>query len=132
MNQPTNVERRILIVDDEPDIRDSLQTMLEVYGYAIVQAAGTTAALVAIAEHRPDLVLTDVFLGDDDGFALLHALRGDQENIPVIAMSGGGTSPDGEDALELAQKLGAVGVIDKPFRIKELIALIERTLGGDA
>ena len=132
MDQPTSVARRILIVDDEPDIRDSLQTMLEAYGYAIAQAGGTTEALVAIAGDRPDLVLTDVFLGEDDGYPLLNALRGDEENIPVIAMSGGGTSPEGQDALELAQKLGAVGVIDKPFRIKDLIALIERTLGGSA
>src|SRR5256885_13083327 len=123
---PTGFTHRILIVDDEPDVRDSLKTMLESYGYAISEAGGTAEALVAIAANRPDVVLTDIFLGDGDGYALLKALRGNGENIPVIAMSGGGTGPDGEDVLALAEKLGAVAIIDKPFRLKELIGLIER------
>ena len=118
----------ILVVDDEPELRDSLKTMLESCGHSVAAAGSTTEALVAIEASRPDVVLTDIFLGDDDGFALLNALQAHEENIPVIAMSGGGSGPDGTDALSLAERLGAAAVIDKPFRLKDLLAAIERAI----
>ncbi len=125
----TDVARRILVVDDERELRESLKTMLESYGHAVSEAENTTEALIAIEASRPDVVLTDVFLGDDDGYALLNALRAHEENIPVIAMSGGGVAGD-TDVLVLAKKLGAAAVIDKPFRLKNLIELIEQTIAG--
>jgi DNA-binding NtrC family response regulator len=127
---PANVAHRILIVDDEPDVRDSLKTMLESCGHAVAEAGNTTEALIAIEVSRPDVVLTDIFLGDDDGYALLNALHALEESIPVIAMSGGGSGPDGEDALNLATKLGAAGIIDKPFRLKDLLEMIDRAVAG--
>src|SRR5262249_33877984 len=107
---PVAASHRILIVDDEPEVRDSLKTMLESCGHAVAAAGSTTEALVSIGASRPDIVLTDIFLGDDDGFALLNALRAHQDNIPVIAMSGGGSAPDGTDALNLAERLGAAAI----------------------
>jgi CheY-like chemotaxis protein len=122
---PIAASHRILVVDDEPELRDSLRTMLESCGHTVTEAGGTTEALIAIEASRPDVVLTDIFLGDDDGYALLNALRAHEENIPVIAMSGGGAVSGGADALSLAQQLGAAAVIDKPFRLKDLLAVIE-------
>jgi CheY-like chemotaxis protein len=134
---PTGKTRTILVVDDEPELRASLRSMLESCDYVVSEAAGTTEALVAIETRRPDLVLTDIFLGDGDGYALINALQINEENIPVIAMSGGaisGGSMSGTDAdgLSLASKLGAAAVIDKPFRLKDLLALIERTIAASA
>jgi two-component system OmpR family response regulator len=120
------VAHRILVVDDEPGVRDSLRAILESYGHAVAEAASTTDALIAIEAGRPDVVLTDIFLGDDDGYALLNALRTHEENIPVIAMSGGG----GADVLALAKQLGAASVIGKPFRLKELLEQIEQAVAG--
>jgi DNA-binding NtrC family response regulator len=121
------VVQRVLIVDDEPELRESLGAMLESHGYAVAEAANTTEALIAIEAGRPGVILTDIFLGDDDGYALLNALRAHEENIPVIAMSGG-AGPGGADVLVLAKKLGAAAIIDKPFHLKDLLALIERVL----
>src|SRR5690348_321784 len=105
------VTHHILVVDDEPELRDSLKAMLESCGHTVAAAGSTPEALIAIEAGRPDVVLTDIFLGDDDGYALLNALRAHEDNIPVIAMSGGGSAPDGTDALTLAESLGAAAVI---------------------
>ncbi|HVT52754.1 MAG TPA: response regulator [Dongiaceae bacterium] len=129
---PVKASHRILIVDDEPEVRDSLKTMLESYGHAVSEAGSTAEALIAIEAIRPDIVLTDVFLGEGDAFALLEALRANEENIPVIAMSGGGSAPDGTDALSFAEQLGAAAIIDKPFRVKDLLAMIDRTIAEAA
>lgn len=130
--RPITASHRILIVDDEPEVRDSLKTMLESYGHAVAEAGSTTEALTAIAARRPDIVLTDIFLGDDDGYTLLNALRAREDKIPVVAMSGGGSGPGGEDVLSLAQQFGAAAVIGKPFRLKHLLEVIERVIAEAA
>jgi len=119
---------RILVVDDEPELLGSLKAMLESCGHTVAAAGNTPEALIAIEAERPDIVLTDIFLGSDNGFALLNALRAHQEYIPVIAMSGGGSGPDGTDALTLAESLGAAAVISKPFRLKDLLEVIDRAV----
>jgi len=126
--ESTQVIHHILVVDDEPELRESLKAMLESCGHTVAAAGNTLEALVAIEAGRPDVVLTDIFLGDDDGYALLNALHAHEENIPVIAMSGGGSGPDGVDALTLAEDLGAAAVISKPFRLKNLLEVIDRAI----
>jgi two-component system nitrogen regulation response regulator NtrX len=128
MEQPGG-GRRILIVDDEQDLRDSLQAMLESFGYATFGAGSAAEALSLIQANRPDVILTDIFLGSENGLSLLHALRDRGERIPVLAMSGGGSVADA-DVLTLATELGAVAVVDKPFRYKNLLVLIERAIAG--
>jgi len=127
---PVTASHNILIVDDEPELRESLKTMLESCGHTVAAAGSTTEALIAIETSRPDVVLTDIFLGDGDGYSLLNALRANEEKIPVIAMSGGGTGPGGVDVLNLAEQLGATAVIDKPFRLKDLLAIIDRAVAA--
>jgi DNA-binding NtrC family response regulator len=121
--------RCVLIVDDEQELRDSLQAMLESFGYATFSAGSAAEALGLIQANRPDVILTDIFLGSDSGLSLLHALRDRGERIPVLAMSGGGTVDDA-DALTVATELGAFAVVDKPFRYKNLLVLIERAIAG--
>jgi DNA-binding NtrC family response regulator len=129
--EQTGDGRRILIVDDEQDLRDSLQAMLESFGYATFGAGSAAEALDLIQANRPDVILTDIFLGGDDGLTLLHTLRDRGERIPVVAMSGGGTIDD-VDALTAAIELGAVAAVDKPFRYKNLLVLIDRAIAGQA
>jgi DNA-binding NtrC family response regulator len=128
--EQTGGTRRILIVDDEEDLRDSLQAMLESFGYATFGAGSTAEALDLIQAIRPDLILTDIFLGGENGLGLLQVLRDRGERIPVLAMSGGGSVADA-DVLTLATELGAVAVVDKPFRYKNLLMLIERAIAGN-
>ena len=118
----------VLVVDDEPEIRSSVRAMLETYGYEVVEAGDSDAAVTALGTTRPDVILTDIYMPGADGIELINALRTWPERIPVIAMSGGRIG--GPDALAAAEKLGAVGIIDKPFRVSNLLEMVDRVIGG--
>jgi DNA-binding NtrC family response regulator len=117
----------ILVVDDDPDLLQSLRVLLESYDYQVIMAPNAAAAIAAVTDQAPDLVLTDIYMPDADGFELINALREHNVTVPVIAMSGGGRV-GGYDNLAIATHLGAAAVIDKPFSNASLIDTIERVL----
>jgi len=117
----------VLVVDDDPDLLQSLRVLLEAYDFGVVMAPNAAAAVAAVADRKPDLVLTDIYMPDADGFELINALRLSGVTVPVVAMSGGGRS-GGYDNLAIATHLGAAAVIDKPFSNASLIGTIERVL----
>ena len=119
----------ILVVDDDPDLLQSLRVLLEAYDYNVVMAANAAAAISAVAEKQLDLVLTDIYMPDADGFELINALRQRNVTVPIVAMSGGGRSGS-YDNLAIATHLGAAAVIDKPFSNTSLIDTIERVIAG--
>jgi two-component system chemotaxis response regulator CheY len=119
----------VLVVDDDPDLLQSLRVLLEAYDYTVIMASNAAAAIAAVSEQKPDLVLTDIYMPDADGFELINALRRHNLTVPVVAMSGGGRV-GGYDNLSVATHLGAAAVIDKPFSNASLIETIERVLSG--
>jgi DNA-binding NtrC family response regulator len=119
-----------LVVDDDPDLLQSLRVLLEAYDYQVVMAANAAAAIAAVAEQHLDLVLTDIYMPDADGFELINALRERNVAVPIVAMSGGGRSGS-YDNLSIATHLGAAAVIDKPFSNTSLVDTIERVLAGE-
>ena len=82
----------VMVVDDEPDIRDLVREILEDEGYAVVVAEDAKTAREAVAEKLPDLVLLDIWMPEQDGVSLLKEWR-DQGalNFPVVMISGHGT-----------------------------------------
>ena len=116
---------RILIVDDEADIRDTLREILGEEGYTVEVAANAAEARVARARQEPDLVLLDIWMPDTDGISLLrewsdqHAL-----SFPVVMLSGHGTV---ETAVE-ATRLGAFDFVEKPLSLAKLLRTVERAL----
>jgi len=120
-----------LVVDDDPDLLQSLRVLLESYEYQVIMAANAAAAIAAVSAQSPDLVLTDIYMPDADGFELINALRRHNVTVPVIAMSGGGRVGN-YDNLSIATHLGAAAVIDKPFSNASLIETIERVLADRA
>jgi DNA-binding NtrC family response regulator len=106
-----------------------LRVQLEAYDYRVVMAANAAAAIAAVTARSPDLVLTDIYMPDADGFELINALRQHDVTVPVVAMSGGGRVGN-YDNLSIATHLGAAAVIDKPFSNASLIETIERALAG--
>ena len=114
----------ILIVDDERDIRDLVAGVLSDEGYACRTAADSTAALAAIDERRPSLVLLDVWLHGSamDGLELLDAIKAREPNLPVIIFSGHGNI----DTAVAAVGRGAMDFIEKPFEAERLLLLVER------
>ena len=116
---------RILVVDDEPDIRQIVQEILEDEDYDITTAENAAAARTAYNEHRPDLVLLDIWMPDTDGITLLKEWSRDHTlPVPVVMMSGHGTV---ETAVE-AIRLGAYDFIEKPLTTAKLLVTIERAL----
>ncbi len=118
----------ILVVDDEPDIRDLVKEILEDEGYAVGTAEHAVAAREARRVQRPDLILLDIWMPDTDGITLLKEWsEGDHLPCPVVMMSGHGTV---ETAVE-ATRLGAYDFIEKPLSMAKLLLTIERALDAD-
>jgi CheY-like chemotaxis protein len=117
----------ILLVDDNEDARITVARILEMSGHSVVQAANAKAASALLKEQAPDLVITDIFMPDGDGFEMLNELRRRETQIPVIAMSGGGMQ-EGLDVLSIAGRLGAKKVLYKPFARRQLLEAIAEAL----
>ena len=114
----------ILVVDDERDIRELVAGVLEDEGYATRGAADSDAALEAIAERRPSLVLLDVWLQGSrlDGLELLDEIKRRDASIPVLVISGHGNL----DTAVAAIRRGAADFIEKPFEAERLLLMVER------
>lgn len=116
----------ILIVDDEADIRMLVAGILEDEGYAPREAADADAALAAMKERRPHLVILDVWLENSrlDGLGILREIRLRDPDVPVVMISGHGTVETAVAAL----KEGAYDFIEKPFKMQRLLLVVERAL----
>jgi DNA-binding response OmpR family regulator len=120
---PTVEETKILIVEDDPDMRALVKRMLESDGYRIETAGDSAAALQASKSFQPDLVLLDVVLGGEDGRDILVLLR-QESDVPAIFLTGRGLEMDRIAGL----RMGADDYIVKPFAHGELTARIETVL----
>ena len=107
----------VLVVDDDPRLREYMRVNLEIEGYTVREAESAELALDAIADQAPDLVLLDVVMPGVDGWQLLQKLQERHGSIPVIMFSG---KIDERSAAE-AEERGARGFVGKPFDPQELL-----------
>jgi len=114
----------VLVIDDEPSVRAMLARMLEVDGHEVMATASAREALAHADRHAVDVVVTDMFMPDADGFEVLRAFRDRQPEIGVVAMSGGGGLGQ-IDVLHTASLLGAIP-LPKPIDIAKLRRAIAR------
>ena len=114
--------RTILIVDDEPIIRELLGHILEDAGYHVRLAAHGGEALDLLNKERPDLIIADVMMPVLDGVELCRRLKGDAatQEIPIILMSAA--------ARHVVWDAGADAFLDKPFDLETLVALVRQQL----
>ena len=118
----------ILVVDDEPDIRDLVKEILEDEGFQVSTAKNGQEAREARRLRRPDLILLDIWMPDIDGVSLLKEWsEGDHLPCPVVMISGHGTV---ETAVE-ATRLGAYDFIEKPLSLNKLLLTVNRALEAD-
>ena len=116
---------KILVVDDESDIRRLLQEILTEEGYEVEVAADAGQARAARARQTPDLVLLDIWMPDTDGITLLREWSNEASDAcPVVMMSGHGTV---DTAVE-ATRLGAYDFVEKPLSLAKLLRTVERAL----
>lgn len=114
---------RVLVVDDDPTIREIIGRTLHRHGYDVEMTASVTEALEAERRHRPDLIILDLGLPDGDGAEVIDAVRAHRPT-PIIVLSVRGRERDKVDALDR----GADDYLTKPFGIDELLARIRATL----
>ncbi|MGA4633714.1 response regulator [Pseudomonas solani] len=114
---------KILVVDDDAEIRELLQDYLGGHGYQVEPACDSTGMRAALAAGLPDLVLLDVGLPGEDGLSLARYLR-EHHDLPVIMVSGAGSPVDRTIGLEV----GADDYVAKPFDPRELLARVKTVL----
>jgi len=121
------MSKRILIVDDEPNIVISLEFLLQREGYVVAVAGDGEEALVKLQELRPDLVLLDVMLPVKNGFAVCQEIRAHPElsAVKVLMLTAKGRDTEVQKGLAL----GADAYMTKPFATSELVAKVRELLG---
>jgi len=110
----------ILVVDDEPVVRALLRAALAPAGSRVVEAVDGSEALEVAWREQPDVVLLDMRMPRMDGWRFAQALRESGLQVPVVVMTAAA------DARRWAAEIGAVGLVEKPFAMSELIGAVER------
>lgn len=118
----------ILLVEDDIFFIELLELMLAREGHQVSMVGDGVAALSWLAEHRADLIITDLMMPNMDGMTLIHELKKQNIDTPVIIMSGGQRSSPEELSQEAAIQLGFKTALTKPFKRLELRAAVELAL----
>ena len=124
MTRPTTSEAKLLVVEDEPNIRELLSTSLRFAGFEVHTAADGATALRLAESERPDLLVLDVMLPDMDGFAVTRRLRDQGRQMPVLFL----TARDGTDDKVMGLTVGGDDYVTKPFSLEEVVARIRAVL----
>jgi DNA-binding response OmpR family regulator len=119
------MKQRILVVDDESQIRDMLSLYFSKHGFDVLVAGNSTDTLRAAEEGHLDVVVLDIGLADEDGLKLLESLKAQHPDIRVIMLTGMGFV---EDLLSEAHQKGADGYVSKVLPLDELLMAVQRIL----
>jgi DNA-binding response OmpR family regulator len=115
--------KRILIVEDNADLRSMLRLCLEADGFEVDVAANGQHALDVLSQRPADVVVTDLFMPDQDGIETILEVRKRYPDVRIVAMSGW-TSTEGSDYLRVAREIGALETLRKPFDPRQLSRLL--------
>jgi len=115
---------RVLIIDDDPGVRDYLESLMSRQGYEVYAAAGGEEALQKLKESRPDLITLDVVLPGMDGLETLREFKKRMPEVPVVMLSG---QSQARIVIE-AMRLGASDFLRKPFEVEELELAFQKAL----
>ncbi len=119
--QPT----RVLVIDDNPDIRKTIQWLLEDEGFVVAVAENGREGLGLQRREPADIVVTDIFMPEQDGIETIWQLREEFPHVPIIVISGGGAAGK-TDYSVVARELGARKTLRKPFNPQELIDIVRQ------
>ncbi|TYB89713.1 response regulator transcription factor [Oceaniovalibus sp. ACAM 378] len=121
--------RRILLIEDEPNIIEAVRYILTREGWAVDTHSDGATALSQVARRRPDVIILDAMLPNRSGFDILRDLRADAATaeIPVLMLTARGQQKD----RDLAERLGADRFMTKPFSNAEVLACVQALAGAD-
>ena len=118
---------RIIVIDDEQQVRTTLREILEHEGYEVTEAADGAEGMKLFREEPADLVVTDMIMPNKEGMETIMDLRREFPEVKIIAISGGGRIGP-ESYLEVAEGFGAMRIFTKPFDIEEFLVAIRELL----
>jgi CheY-like chemotaxis protein len=121
---------RLLVADDDSDMRQSMRLLLERAGYEVELAPDGAAALESQRARACDVLITDIFMGESDGLEAIDKFRSEFPEVKIIAMSGGSKRFPGDRYLQTASLAGADAVLLKPFKIDELLGMLHKLSGA--
>ncbi len=121
---------RIIVVEDDPQVRAMLRETLQQEGHDIVEASNGKECVTLYRENPAELVITDIIMPEQDGVETIHSLRREHPGVRIIAISGGSPNIRGDYLLGTANALGAVRAFHKPVDMNELINAIKDVLGS--
>ena len=116
---------RIVVIDDDTDHGEYLAVLLDRAGHSAVVFSDANAAIKHIERYEPDLVITDIFMPEMDGFEVLRHIKSRFSFLPILAMSGN-LEAFGDLYLDSIVKLGAIAALPKPFTGAELLSSIDK------
>lgn len=114
---------KVLVIDDEKDVREMARRALESEHHTIFEAADGIDGIKAFQEHQPDVVVTDIIMPNADGLEVISRILEINPKAKIIAISGGGRIA-GKTYLKYARKFGVTAVLSKPFSPEQLLSLI--------
>ena len=117
---------KILVIDDEPGIRDIIGRVLEDSGHEVRSYENGRGAIEQVKSWAADLLITDIFMPEVEGLETIRRIRQIRPDLPIIAISG--VDMAGSDYLGIAKKFGAVATLKKPFWPANLVDLVSRLL----
>lgn len=120
--------KRILVADDEEQIRSVLRQMLEHEGYVVDTVENGEAGMAMMAKNHYDLIITDMIMPVKDGLKFIMELMRDYPKANIVAISGGGAIK-ADRYLTMASYLGDIATLEKPFKRNGLIKLVRQRLG---
>lgn len=121
---------RIIVIDDEADLRVLLRQMLESYGHEVDEAGNGAEALSVLQERTFDVVITDVLMPEQDGVAVMKRVPELQPRAKVLAISGGGPTVPADWSLKMMKLFGVNAALHKPFDESELIGAVDKLLAS--
>lgn len=119
-----NQEARLVVVDDEPSIRELLSASLRFSGFEVITASNGTEAIEVIVDSQPDLIIMDVMMPDVDGFTVTSRIRQEGIDAPVLFL----TARDDTQDKVMGLTVGGDDYVTKPFSLEEVVARIRAIL----
>ena len=123
----TSLGERILLIDDDDQLRGGLRQMMESAGYTVIEARNGRDGMQQYRNAPPDLIITNLLMPEQEGLETIRQLRDTDPNVKIIAISGG-IPNDSLDILQVARQFGAQKTLRKPFSRDELLAAIQEVL----
>lgn len=115
---------KVLVIDDDKELRDLARRMLESGGHSVIEAVDGVEGVKEFKKESPDVVIADIIMPNADGLDVIRRILDIKPKAKIIAISGGGRL-SGQTYLNHARKFGACAVLEKPFVPEQLLSLID-------